>query len=484
MATTEDADADVVMDAETRPLVIRFSSQMSRNPANPQINRLVEGPEDILGEQVAKLLMRGHSNSKKPHQNLEMPQGGSRGPVNDSSVKGGSSQNCVHRSASASRSHSLKNDDAPRIILSSQNKKEAEVLRLDRESTNNESQNSRLYSILTKGRDISESLCLEGILTGSSPAAATAHTMETQNSPIYVAPECNAVSDIHQTVSVEPDTVPDQNITNDGPVVESAPLSKGSSRFLRLPMELRLQIYKYSFTTHRVEILHQKRKNSDNSKRTCYRLYHHQLHPRNSTTQEAPCRIARFPYTSLPLALMFTCEEIHCETLFLLYSTTQFVFNSTRAVVRFLRVTDKSAQSAIHHVELNHHMYNEPHLLAFSVFKHRSDFAWYLACEAMSDAFTSLRILHVGMTIRDWPIHLELDECWTFPLINFARKNLDYADIKLHMVMFKQERLDAIARMIEKEIMKPTAFQMKDDARIAREKAGKVKALKSLRLVF
>lgn len=67
--------------------------------------------------------------------------------------------------------------------------------------------------------------------------------------------------------------------------------------------------------------------------------------------------------------------------------------------------------------------------------------------------------------------------------MNFARKNPDYADIKLHMVIFKQERLDAIARVIEKEIMKPTAFQMKEDARIAREKAGKVKALKSLRLV-
>lgn len=225
--------------------------------------------------------------------------------------------------------------------------------------------------------------------------------METKNSPIDVTPEYNVVPDIHQTVSVEPDTVPDQNITKDGPTVGSAPLPRGSSPFLRLPIELRLQIYEYFFTIHRVEILHQRRKNSDSSKRICYRLYHHQLHPRNSTTQEAPCHIACFPYTSLPLALMFTCKQIHNETLFLLCSTTQFIFNSTRAVVRFLSITDKSAQSAIRHVELNHHMYNEPHLLAFRVFKHRSDFAWYLACEAISDAFTSLRILHVDMTIRD-----------------------------------------------------------------------------------
>lgn len=254
--------------------------------------------------------------------------------------------------------------------------------------------------------------------------------------------------------------------------------------FLRLPVELRWEIYGYLFDTCRVEIFRRKSINPNKPKQSYYRLYHRQLPPRDTVTQVAPLWSARFVPHPLPTALLFICRRTHSDALAMLYSKTQFVFNSTRAAHRFLTTTNPVAQNTVRHVELNHHMYNEPRFTNFRLYKHRSDFAWYLACEGMSDRFPSLKVLHINMTIRDWPIHLELDERWTYPLMAFGRKKLDYADVKLKMVMFDEERLDAVAREIEREMMKPTAYRIKEDERIARELRGPLKASKCLRLVF
>jgi hypothetical protein len=258
------------------------------------------------------------------------------------------------------------------------------------------------------------------------------------------------------------------------------------SAFERLPGELRWKIYEHVFDVHRVEVVRLRDKIPENNiKRVHYRLYHRQLRPRNPKTHAAPSSEGRFRCPPLPIALLLTCRSIYRDTLCLFYSRMQFIFNTTRTVMRFLKITSKEAQMAIQHIELNHTMYSEPALLNFRWYKCMSDMAWYNACDDLTVYCKALRVLHIDMKIRDWPISLQVGERWSLPLLAFARygPRLDWVDIRLQMGSFKKEQLDKVAHEIEEQIMDPAAFQMREDARLARELAGPVKA-KILRLII
>lgn len=131
-------------------------------------------------------------------------------------------------------------------------------------------------------------------------------------------------------------------------------------------------------------------------------------------------------------------------------------------------------------------MYNEPRLLGFRVFKHRADLAWYCACEDLAVACKSLKVLHVNMRIWDWPIRLELGERWSWPLLVFERygNKLDFANVRLEMCRFGEEKLKDVAREVEKRIMRPEAWQIREDERLARELNGRGKKGRVLKLVF
>lgn len=169
-----------------------------------------------------------------------------------------------------------------------------------------------------------------------------------------------------------------------------------------------------------------------------------------------------------------------------LYANMQFVFNSTRALDRFLHTASAQEQEVIQHIELNHTMYNEPRLLGFRVFKHRSDLAWYCACEDLAVACKSLKVLHISMKIWDWPIHLELGERWSWPLLVFERfgNKVDFASVALQMCKFEEEKLKEMSREVEKRLMRSEAWQAREDERMTREVNGKVKANRVLRVVF
>ncbi|GAQ05652.1 hypothetical protein ALT_2973 [Aspergillus lentulus] len=268
-------------------------------------------------------------------------------------------------------------------------------------------------------------------------------------------------------------------------IVRDTPPAKLSA-FQRLPGELRWRIYELVFDVQRVEVLRLRDRNPENNiKRVHYRLYHRQLRPRDPRTHAAPSSEGRFTCPALPIALLITCRSIYRDTLCLFYSRMQFIFNTTRTVMRFLKITSKEAQMAIQHIELNHTMYSEPALLKFRWYKCMSDMAWYNACDDLTVYCKSLRVLHIEMYIRDWPISLQVGERRSLPLLAFARygPRLDWVDIRLHMSSFKKDQLEKVAREIEEQIMDPTAFQIREDERLARELAGPVKA-KVLRLMF
>lgn len=260
---------------------------------------------------------------------------------------------------------------------------------------------------------------------------------------------------------------------------------------ITLPPELRWKIYNYIFQpSYRVAITRQKPKWTPSPTDTRKRLYHTRLPYRNPKTQLNPhdskhSQVVR-RRNPLPISLIFSCKAIYHETILHLYANTQFVFNSTRALDRFLHTTSAQTQEVIQHIELNHVMYNEPRLLRFRVFKHRSDLAWYCACEDLAVACKSLKVLHINMKIWDWPIHLELGERWSWPLLVFERfgNKVDFASVSLQMCKFEEEKLKEMSREVEKRLMRSEAWQVREDERMARGINGKVKANRVLRVVF
>ncbi|KAJ9223336.1 hypothetical protein DTO169C6_4382 [Paecilomyces variotii] len=250
----------------------------------------------------------------------------------------------------------------------------------------------------------------------------------------------------------------------------------------RLPGELRTKIYEYIFGTYRVCIYRFRAPNTRSSKRQ-YRLRHTCLPPYHPTIHDLIPRTKSTP--SIPSALVYTCREVYRETVLFLYSNTQFVFRSTKVINTFLRNTPIVAQNAIRHLELNYIGYNEPRLTEFRKFKIRSDLAWYLACSTMAQNFISLRVLHLHITIWDRPMKLDLKERWAIPLLEFARKGgLDHVDANLRMHMFNTDQLQEAARKLEKALMNPRTYQIKDDKRLAMRLQGPIRAGKVLNIVF
>lgn len=266
--------------------------------------------------------------------------------------------------------------------------------------------------------------------------------------------------------------------------------SARKSAFQRLPNEIRQKVYDIICDTFRVEVQYARRYNMDRPLNAIsYRLRHRQLWPRDETTQTVVSRTLSVPpwFPSLPFGLVFSCKSIYHETLLLLYSRMQFVFNSSNAIKRFLQTVPSDAQTVIRHVEINQLMYSEPSLTRFRHWKELSDRTFIRTSHAMSEALTSLRILHVNYKIRDWPIRLTSDERWAVPLLFFCAGHdgrLEYARITLDNPRIKHDKLEKAAKELERRMTKPEAFQMREDARLARELSGPIKAAKVLRIVL
>ncbi|KAL2855053.1 hypothetical protein BJX68DRAFT_20935 [Aspergillus pseudodeflectus] len=294
---------------------------------------------------------------------------------------------------------------------------------------------------------------------------------------------------------------------------------------MELPPEIRNQIYSYLFLPLRLEIIRAKEPQS-----RYYRLYHHQLRTRDPETgyimsccrYSAPQDSFSTARLSLPekprtkgrgkgkpqakanttnkkprrwppqLALLFVSRQSAVDTVGLLYSCTQFVFDSTKAISRFLDSVSPIAKSAIKHVELLHRMYNEPRLSQYRPIKLRSDQNWFVVCERMADALTNLNVLHVHMAIFDAPINLEVGEDWSLALLAFSGKGgkrgdgggLRFVKVNLGYPHASEEKIRNVEAELEARLMDPVALQVREDEKLAREMAGHIKASKVLRLFF
>ncbi|KAL2866763.1 uncharacterized protein BJX67DRAFT_381691 [Aspergillus lucknowensis] len=283
-----------------------------------------------------------------------------------------------------------------------------------------------------------------------------------------------------------------------------------------LPSEIRNLIYSYVLQPQRIQIIRAK-----DASNKYYRLYHIQLPPRDPETQYRRCLPRYFSHSSpspspspSPTlaskgekkkeptsktkkpkkwspqhALLFTSSRTAAEIMGLVYASTQFVFTSPKAIARFLKTIPAIAKSAINHVELKYTMYNEPRLSRFREIKLRSDRNWFMACRDIADRFPELNVLHVELGVFEAPIDLQIGEPWSLPVLAFQGKGkegggLRFMQMKVKCNNFSEGEKRNVERDIEKLLMDPIAYQMREDAKLARELNEPVRGLSVLKLVF
>lgn len=236
--------------------------------------------------------------------------------------------------------------------------------------------------------------------------------------------------------------------------------------FLKLPAELRIKIYNYSFGKHVLEIL----PISKSSGLTSWNPSGKKPKPsvRNSKARETRgCssrpgrpdgRLSKWPnFRSLPglAAMLLTCKQIHRETHHLLYEQVTFIIRSQTAFHRFLTNLSPPCLATIRTLKLQHHTYGEPYLTEHQVWKDEYDSKWAALCLEAGGKMTGLKELEVRLNICDWPTELNLQARWALPLLALAGGQLEKVHVKLEMNgrCVSWQDLSACAAVLERELV-------------------------------
>lgn len=243
-------------------------------------------------------------------------------------------------------------------------------------------------------------------------------------------------------------------------------VKSGSKRrhltFLDLPGEIRTKIYELSFPTVRVEVTRAPPKPKedwvfpgDNRRR----LTHRTLAPRGDNRKlEMDAVVPK----SVFFGLVMASKQIYKETVFYLYSNTQFVFCSSKALKRFVLMSRCACQAYINSMEIHRAVNGEPRLTFFRKFKFKGDIHWEKMCRVISWTFPGLKELYFNLDIHDWPIKLTLDEYWARPILFFSEKGVDFAKVNLRMGMFDESTVKAVEEKIERKLMTKEANLERD----------------------
>lgn len=236
--------------------------------------------------------------------------------------------------------------------------------------------------------------------------------------------------------------------------------------FLKLPAELRIKIYNYSFGKHVLEILpvgkgngltswNLKSKKPKPSLRNSESLA---TRGRSSKPGHADKRLSKWPkIESKPglAALLLTCKQIHRETHHLLYEQVTFIICSQTVFQRFLTNLSPPCLATIRSLKLQHHTHGEPYLNENRVWKQQYESKWAALCLEAGDKMTGLKELEVKLAINDWPTELNLQALWALPLLAFADGQLE--KVKVHLEMngrcVEWQKLRACAAVLERELV-------------------------------
>ena len=236
--------------------------------------------------------------------------------------------------------------------------------------------------------------------------------------------------------------------------------------FLKLPAELRIKIYNYSFGKHVLEILPLTKYSgltSWNPRGRKPRPSLRNANPlatrgRSSRPGRADTRLSKWPkIESRPglAALLLTCKQIHRETHHLLYEQVTFIICSQTVLARFLTNLSPPCLAAIRTLKLQHHTFGEPYLMENKVWKEKYDLKWAALCLEAGKKMTGLKELEVKLGICDWPTELNLQTRWALPLLAFAGGKLEKAKVQLLMNgrCVEWQALRACAAILERELV-------------------------------
>lgn len=282
-------------------------------------------------------------------------------------------------------------------------------------------------------------------------------------------------------------TPPQAVLTPPKPVAKKAPLAqRRKTGFFDLPGEIRNKIYDLIIPFNRILITakHTKRpvaKDGSPSRGHPRRSLGHKLLSKHVTGMVRT-------FIRVPVGVLLVSRAVHHEVISMIYARTEFCFHSLFTLNRFMNRAPKQGLENIRKIEIKHHTYGEPHLLADRMWKIAHDRSWDNTCERVPVAMKRLQSLVLVLSLNEWPIELKVDERWARTVMMLAGKGLEYADISLTHNAFTADHLQKVAFQLEDAMIKKDKLSQKAKIKEAQAKARardrNVKATKILRVVL
>ncbi|MCJ1299875.1 hypothetical protein MMC08_002669 [Hypocenomyce scalaris] len=267
---------------------------------------------------------------------------------------------------------------------------------------------------------------------------------------------------------------------------------KAPCHFLRLPGELRNQIYRYTLgqpqefhinslaknkgLTHSQALKPRKGKGIDSlsgaeieKRRRRYDL------GRRLHSKEPPAKYRTPPGMA---NLLLISRRIHRETWHLFYTHNTFIFTSHTVLQRFLSALNPHYKGAIRRLKLQYQTYGEPYHTEDQRWKDDQDSRWVQACWRAAEEMSGLEELNIRLKINDCPLRLNLEAGWAAPLLAFRDRGLKRVHTLLHARTDHYTSLcKACAKVVSRELL---GAEYKGDDEIEKPKKSIPKALKCL----
>lgn len=220
-------------------------------------------------------------------------------------------------------------------------------------------------------------------------------------------------------------------------------ISRQKSGFLLLPGELRNHIYRYYFESGLCCKMLARRLSSLDPGRTCNpRSWHSISHLGNpilryeySISKERHMTISSIDssrrydkaqdvkviWSSSLYALSMVCKQVYKETVTLLYTKTEFVFDASKRLNGFLDHISRPKLECITKLQLCYITYGCPRWNEDIIWQEKHRRSWNRACKAASKNLYNLRELKLGIQVNESPLRFNLKERWLQPLLQFRR---------------------------------------------------------------
>lgn len=148
-----------------------------------------------------------------------------------------------------------------------------------------------------------------------------------------------------------------------------------------------------------------------------------------------------------------------------IYASTTFCFETMKVINKFLDLASSAGICSITSLEISHSNYGEPELTIDCKWKDIHDKKWLQTCQRMATMMPKVQNLSLHYRICDWPTQLSLKSPWAKPLKALkANRGFDYVRATIKHDSFSPQRLRAISRSVENEMMTPAGKEKRDTA--------------------